>query len=94
MTKACAQSVVLSLGEGGGFVEQDVHSSVFVGGGEVGVGGSLQQGGGPVIVRVVVLVTVRWVSRDWACVDVDVEIEVGDTNDMFDRDDDDDGDGR
>jgi len=93
MTKAWAQSVVLSLGEGGGFVEQDVHSSVFVGGGEFGVGGSLQQGGGPVIVRVVVLVTVRWVSRDGACVDVDVEIEVGDTNDMFDRDDDD-GDGR
>ena len=84
MTKAWAHSVVLSLGEGGGFVEQDVHSSVFVGGGEVGVGGSLQQGGGPVIVRVVVLVTVRPRAGAW--------VDVGDSSEAFDCVDD--GDGR
>ena len=86
MTKAWAHSVVLSLGEGGGLVEQDVHSSVFVGGGEVGVVGSLQHGGGPVIVRVVVLVTVRWVPRVGAWVDV------GDNSEAFDCVDD--GEGR
>jgi hypothetical protein len=59
--------VVLSDGLGGGLVLQDEHSMSLDGGAEdgdmdgvevVGVGGSEQQGGGPVMVSVVVVLLV------------------------------------